>query len=87
MGSAGSRMFSWRIAKLINIMKALGSPTLFSTLMCPQKSFVISILHSMEHNVGECVFVFSCWVMSDSATLWTIAHQASLSMRFSRQEY
>ena len=25
--------------------------------------------------------------MSDSATLWTIAHQASLSMEFSRQEY
>ena len=26
-------------------------------------------------------------VMSDSATLWTVAHQASLSMGFSRQEY
>ena len=26
-------------------------------------------------------------VMSDSATLWTIAHQALLSMRFSRQEH
>ena len=26
-------------------------------------------------------------VMSDSATLWTIAHQAPLSMGFSRQEY
>ena len=25
--------------------------------------------------------------MSDSATLWTIAHQASLYMGFSRQEY
>ena len=29
----------------------------------------------------------SCSVMSDSATPWTIAHQASLSMEFSRQEY
>ena len=25
--------------------------------------------------------------MSDSATLWTVAYQASLSMGFSRQEY
>ena len=25
--------------------------------------------------------------MSDSATLWTVAHQAPLSMGFSRQEY
>ena len=28
-----------------------------------------------------------CSVMSDSATLWTVAHQASVSMGFSRQEY
>ena len=26
-------------------------------------------------------------VVSDSSTLWTVAHQAPLSMRFSRQEY
>ena len=29
----------------------------------------------------------SCSVVSDSATLWTVAHQAPLSMEFSRQEY
>ena len=27
-----------------------------------------------------------CWVMSNSATLWTKAHQAPQSMEFSRQE-
>jgi len=27
-----------------------------------------------------------CWVMSNSATLWTEAHQAPQSMEFSRQE-
>ena len=27
------------------------------------------------------------WVISDSATPWTVAHQALLSMGFSRQEY
>ena len=30
---------------------------------------------------------FSCSVVSDSATPWTVAHQAPLSMEFSRQEY
>ena len=29
----------------------------------------------------------SCSGMSDSATPWTVAHQAPLSMGFSRQEY
>ena len=32
-------------------------------------------------------FDVSVLVMSDSATPWTIAYQASLSMEFSRQEY
>jgi len=32
-------------------------------------------------------YVLSCSVMSDSATPWTIACQAPLSMRFSRQEH
>ena len=30
---------------------------------------------------------YVCSVMSDSATSWTITHQAPLSMEFSRQEY
>ena len=30
---------------------------------------------------------WSCSVMSDSATPWTVAYQAPPSMRFSRQEY
>ena len=29
----------------------------------------------------------SCSVVSDFATPWTVAHQAPLSMEFSRQEY
>ena len=37
----------------------------------------------MESALGVCV----CSVMSNSTTLWTIAHQAPLSMGFSRQEY
>ena len=34
-----------------------------------------------------CVCVRACSVMSDSATPWTVAPQASLSMGFPRQEY
>ena len=33
------------------------------------------------------VCVFSWSIVSYSATLWTVAHQAHLSMEFSRQEY
>ena len=36
---------------------------------------------------GECVCVLSPSVTSDSLTLWNIAHQATLSMGLSRQEY
>ena len=33
------------------------------------------------------VFPDKVWSVSDSATLWTVARQAPLSMEFSRQEY
>ena len=33
------------------------------------------------------VCVHACSVLSDSSTPWTVAHQAALSMGFSRQEY
>ena len=34
-----------------------------------------------------CGSMHMCSVASDSATLWTVAHQAPLSMGFSRPEY
>ena len=34
-----------------------------------------------------CIYVFSCSVVSNTVTPWTAACQASLTMRFSRQEY
>ena len=43
--------------------------------------------HQNSDNTGLCVCVcVSHSVMSDSATPWTEAHQAPLSMGFSRQE-
>ena len=42
-------------------------------------------------HILDMIFIFypmlSCTVVSDSATPWTVAHQAPLSMGFSRQEY
>ena len=40
-----------------------------------------------EQSSGMFYIVFSCSVVSDSATQCTAAHQAPLSMGFSRQEY
>ena len=39
---------------------------------------------ALEREKSESV---SSLVVSDSATPWTVAHQALLSMKFSRQEY
>ena len=45
----------------------------------------------VQHFTGRfhCAWVLSCSVMSSSLqpALWTVAHQAPLSMKFSRQEY
>ena len=37
--------------------------------------------------VAPSVKSVSCSLVSDSATAWTVAHQAPLSVGFSRQEY
>ena len=37
--------------------------------------------------IWEVLVLFSCSIMYDSATPWTVAHQAPLSMGFPRQEY
>ena len=50
-----------------------------------QSIYIIISLSCFEDT--ETLIVLSCSVMSDSASLWTIAHQAPLSMGFSRQEY
>ena len=37
--------------------------------------------------VCSTITLLNCSVVSDSATPWTVAHQAPLSMEFSRQKY
>ena len=41
----------------------------------------------LERNMDVCTCVFNCSVVSESLTPWTAAHQAPLSMGFSRQEH
>ena len=39
------------------------------------------------HNKSLRLLLFSCQVVYDSVIHWTVAHQAPLSVGFSRQEY
>ena len=40
-----------------------------------------------DYHSSDVTCMCACLVVSDSATPWTVAHQAPLSMEFSRQEY
>ena len=43
-----------------------------------------------KNHLNSCLFlmyVLNCSVVPSSAAPWTVAHQAPLSMRFSRQDY
>ena len=48
-------------------------------LLCLSGIFSFCLLHTCMLNCFSCVWLF--------VTLWTVAHQASLSIGFSRQEY
>ena len=43
--------------------------------------------HRNEVNIHSCFCSLAAKLLSDSATQWTVAHQAPLSMGFPRQEY
>ena len=47
----------------------------------------IAELDTTEQLSATSLNVCSCSVVSDSATPWTVAHQAALSMEFPKQEY
>jgi len=58
--------------------------------LCMCMSMYMCVYVYMSMCVCIYVCVHACWfvlVVSDSASLWTIAHQTPLSMGFSRQEY
>ena len=48
-----------------------------------------TVLKFEKRNIfSKVIPLFSCYIMTNSfASLWTVAHQAPLSMRFPRQEY
>ena len=52
-------------------------------LFCP-----LLLLPSIFPSISIYIYILlSCSVVSDCVTPWTVAHQAPLSMEFSRQEY
>ena len=60
---------------------SLVSPALVDVFFTPSATW------EALHYECICVHGVSHAVVSDSATPWTVAHQASLSMEFSKQEY
>ena len=52
---------------------------------CLPDSFLLSVMFMIPIYVA--IYKSVCSVVSDSATPWTVAHQAPLSMEFSREEY
>ena len=52
-----------------------------------QQAFAHLILHVVCVMLESPPAAHACSVISDSVTLWTIAHQVLLSVEFSRQEY
>ena len=88
----------WQLKNLSNLKQYCLIPILFNTKIntetnseffpaCSQCLVTFShVLNSdchKEPNIHVCMYA----VMSDSATPWTVTHQAPLSMEFSRQEY
>ena len=61
---------------------------LFSHILDDSLSFILSsVFAGIVCYLNYYVCVYMCSVMSNSATLWLVAHQAPLSMGFSRQDY
>ena len=58
----------------------------FSSTRCCEFSFLFFFSFWNRSKITLCSYVFSHLVVSDSVTQWTVACQAPLSMRFSRQE-
>ena len=61
------------------------SPSLLSSCLCPCCNNCLKPFLPPLHPLHPCECMLSCvWLL---ATLWTVAHQAPLSLGFSRQQY
>ena len=81
--SEESSLITWRFHSSSRTFKA-------STNTCSQPlCFHRAGAGTCKGSAGECfrLWTYGCSVLSDSATPWTVAHQAPLSMGFHRQEY
>ena len=50
-------------------------------------SMILALSETSEKHVTACWYCLVTQLCPDSVTVWTLAHQAPLSMEFSRQEY
>ena len=73
----------WSRFLLLSLMQENGSPVSLPFLPI----FHFSLCWRQQPESASEKWKWSCSVMSDSATPWTVAYQAPLSMGFSRQEY
>ena len=79
----GENVFpQWFKNYLSGIWKRIDTCICIAESFCCTPEINTTLLISYKH-----VCVLSCSVMSYSSTLWTVAHQAPLSMGFSRREY
>ena len=77
---------------IINILSILMAPkfvspaqtTFWTTDLNPS---LINIYTWIIFQLFQWIMICTCSVVSDTAIPWTVAHQAPLSMEFSRQEY
>ena len=69
----------WKVCPFINVFPSWHSSCLTNIIL------FLSTCHTLSSIIG---WLFSHLIVSNSfVTLWTIAHQAPLSMKFPRQEY
>ena len=81
VGPIGLKMNSPIILESMNF-SMFGSPSYFQ--IQSSLGFSVPILDTQRFTLDLTV---NCSAMSDSATPWTVAHHAPLSVEFSRQEY
>ena len=87
----GSRTYGVNISRNQTFSKAMMQATLVGhTWRCTHRGFRLAELNHRDHCLFTQLFFLWCLlasVVSDCTTPWTVAHQAPLSMGFSRQEY
>ena len=82
-----SGLISYRLTGLISLQSNRLSRLFSSTTVSKHQFFSAQLSLWSNSHIHTWKWKWSCWVVSDSVTPWSIAYQAPRSMGFSRQEY